>query len=167
MNNTKNNHSMVQDGSASFCISNNAIIRSAIKVLKTRISNGELLNCANSVADYLTIMNHRKDKERFLLVSLDSRLKVISCDTISTGTVKDAYIHPRKVVTMAIKRNASACILSHNHPSGHLMPSQADHKLTRDLVTVLDGIDINVLDHIITANGNHYSFAENGVLPRP
>jgi len=143
------------------------IISRAIEILKARVNNGKLLNCAEAVAEYMKVVNHAKDKERFYLISLDSRLKVIACDVISVGTVKDAYVHPREVVTMAIKRNACACVLSHNHPSGHLSPSQADINLTQKLVTVLGGIDINVMDHIITANGEHYSFAEMGILPKP
>ncbi len=165
MNKTENKRTMIQDGCLQYFIAEDVIVQSAVEILKSRANGGDLLNSATSVADFLKVINHRKDKERFLLVSLDSRLKVIACDTISTGTVKDAYVHPRDVVTMALKRNASACILSHNHPSGFLEPSQDDLSLTRRLVAILGGMSINVPDHIITADGEHFSFAENGVMP--
>jgi len=141
------------------------IIAQAKDILKGRLLNAPVLNNADTVGGYLMLENHKTDKERFLLLSLDSQLKLISCDVISEGTVKDAYVHPRDVVTMALKRNASACIISHNHPSGSLNPSGADNSLTKKLKYALESIDINMLDHVITAGSGFYSYAEMGIMP--
>lgn len=124
-----------------------------------------ILNSAQAVSDYLRPLMAGRTREVFYVLCLDSRLRVKFPAQISEGTVKDAYVHPRKVVEAVLAHHASAVVLAHNHPSGHLQPSQADHKLTKQLVRALAVIDINVLDHVIIADDDSYSFAEMGVLP--
>ncbi len=124
-----------------------------------------ILNSAQAVSDYLRPLMAGRTREVFYVLCLDSRLRVKFPAQISEGTVKDAYVHPRKVVEAALAHHASAVVLAHNHPSGHLQPSQADHSLTKQLVRALAVIDINVLDHVIIADDDSYSFAEMGVLP--
>lgn len=124
-----------------------------------------ILNSAQAVSDYLRPLMAGRTREVFYVLCLDSRLRVKFPAQISEGTVKDAYVHPRKVVEAALAHHASAVVLAHNHPSGHLQPSQADHSLTKQLVSALAVIDIDVLDHVIIADDDSYSFAEMGVLP--
>jgi len=124
-----------------------------------------ILNSAQAVSDYLHPLMAGRTREVFYVLCLDSRLRVKFPAQISEGTVKDAYVHPRAVVEAALAHHASAVVLAHNHPSGHLQPSRADHNLTKQLVQALAGIDINVLDHVIIADDQSYSFAEMGVLP--
>jgi DNA repair protein RadC len=126
-----------------------------------------ILNSAETVSRYLKPIMAGRSREVFYVLCLDSRLRVKFPAQIAQGTVKDAYVHPREVVEAALMHHASAVVLAHNHPSGHLSPSQADHNLTRQLVNVLGLIDINVLDHVIIADDQSYSFAEMGVLPKP
>ena len=84
---------------------------------------------------------------------------------IGEGTVKEASVHPRHVVEEAIRHRAASVILSHNHPAGTAKPSQPDHTLTRTLVQALGPLDIKVLDHIIVAGEETFSFAREGLLP--
>ena len=130
------------------------------------LRDAPILNSAQSVSDYLRPLMAGRTREVFYVLCLDSRLRVKFPAQISEGTVKDAYVHPRTVVEAALAHHASAVVLAHNHPSGHLQPSQADHKLTEQLVRALAMIDINVLDHVIIADDASYSFAEMGVLPK-
>jgi len=139
-------------------------IAAALDILRKRMLKTEMLNSAEAATDYLRLLVNC-EVEQFYVLSLNSRLRVIGADLISTGTVKDAYVHPRAVAEAVLARGASAVILSHNHPSGHLVPSQADHNLTQQLCTVLNGMDINVMDHIIVTYDASYSFAEMGVMP--
>ncbi len=125
-----------------------------------------ILNSAEAVSNYLRPLMAGRTREVFYVLCLDSRLRVKFPAQISEGTVKDAYVHPRVVVEAALAHHASAVVLAHNHPSGHLQPSQADHNLTGQLVRALSVIDINVLDHVIIADDESYSFAEMGVLPK-
>ena len=125
-----------------------------------------ILNSAASVSEYIKPLMAGRSREVFYVLCLDSRLRVKFAAQIAQGTVKDAYVHPREVVEAALAHHSSAVVLAHNHPSGHLSPSQADHRLTRQLVNALGILDINVLDHVIIADDQSYSFAEMGVLPK-
>jgi len=141
-----------------------AVIEQALVQLKGKLLTGDVLNSASAITDYLKLkVNH--EREHFYLLSLNSRLRLIACDLISIGTVKDAYVHPRTVAEKALERGASAVVFSHNHPSGHLSPSQADHNLTKQLCSMFKIMDINPLDHIIVTYDGSYSFAEMGVMP--
>jgi len=73
-------------------------------------------------------------------------------------------VYPREVVLRALHHQASAVVLSHNHPSGTVQPSRADEMLTHTLKTTLALIDVRVLDHIIVAPGEALSMAERGLL---
>ena len=102
--------------------------------------------------------------EVFACLFLDNRNRVISCDEMFFGTINGASVHPREVVKRALKHNAAAVILSHNHPSGVAEPSQADKNLTRQLSEALALVDVRVLDHLVIGDGEVVSFAEKGFL---
>ena len=80
------------------------------------------------------------------------------------GTIDGTSVYPREVVKRALKHNAAAIILAHNHPSGVPEPSGADVNLTQRLKTALDLVDVRVLDHIVVGNRDSVSFAERGLI---
>jgi DNA repair protein RadC len=80
------------------------------------------------------------------------------------GGLDSAEVYPRVVLQNALKHQAAAIFLVHNHPSGHPEPSAADHALTTRLKQALSLVDIRVLDHFIVADNQITSFAENGWL---
>ncbi len=136
------------------------------RYLHDRIKRDQpILNSARAVAEYVKPLLIGRRTEVFYLLCLDSRLRVIFPALVSRGTVKDAYVHPRKVVELALRHQSSSVILAHNHPSGHLQASAQDKALTQRLVQALGLIDIRVLDHIIVADDQSLSFAELGILP--
>lgn len=103
------------------------------------------------------------DVEKFLVLYLNARNK-LNCISVQMGTVNQAVVYPREIVKHCILSNACAVILVHNHPSGHVRPSEQDIRLTRSLSEVCRIIDIQLHDHIIMGNGNHYSFREDGMI---
>lgn len=120
-----------------------------------------------AVREYLVLKNasHTDQHiERFSVLFLDSQHRVLSLETIFTGTLTQTSVYPREVVRAAIRLNAAAVVLSHNHPSGGPTPSQADGVLTRTLKSTLDLIDVRVLDHIIVAGTQSASMAELGLM---
>lgn len=123
------------------------------------------LNTSESAAEYLISLMAGRPEEVFYVICLDSRLRVLYPALISEGTVKDALVHPRKVAEAAVRHRAASVILAHNHPAGSARPSVHDHKLTRNLVQTLGGINIQVVDHIIVAGEQIYSFQREGTLP--
>lgn len=103
------------------------------------------------------------DVEKFLVLYLNARNK-LNCLSVQMGTVNQAVVYPREIVKHCILSNACAVILVHNHPSGHVRPSEQDIRLTRSLSEVCRILDIQLHDHIIMGNGNHYSFREDGMI---
>ena len=108
-----------------------------------------LLDAPDRVADLLREEVRQYQVEHFHVIHLNTRRRLIRRDRIARGTLDSLIVHPREVFRMAISSNASAIILAHNHPSGDPAPSEADIKVTRDLIRAGQLLKIEVLDHII------------------
>lgn len=108
-----------------------------------------LLDTPQRIADLLREANRLYDVEHFQVLLLNTRRRLIRLEEISQGTLDTILVHPREVFKLAIAANASALILAHNHPSGDPTPSDADIKVTRDLIRAGHLLKIEVLDHII------------------
>jgi DNA repair protein RadC len=108
-----------------------------------------LLDTPDRVADLLREENRMYEVERFQVLLLNTRRRLIRVERLSQGTLDTVLVHPRDVFKRAIAANASALILAHNHPSGDPAPSEADVKVTRDLIRAGQLLKIEVLDHII------------------
>ncbi len=106
----------------------------------------------------------KKDKEHFLLLTLDGASKIINQYVIHIGTMNQSLVHPREVFRPAILDNAAGVIIVHNHPSGTLEASRADIQITKRLKEVSKIIGIDLLDHVILAKGGFYSLSDNGLL---
>lgn len=104
------------------------------------------------------------DKEHFVLLCLDTRLQVICQEIISIGTLNASLVHPREIFKAAIRNNAHAIIVAHNHPSGNPTPSLDDHKITKQLHKAGKLLGIELLDHIIVARKSYYSFKVENIL---
>ena len=102
--------------------------------------------------------------EHFAVIYLNARNKIIRVETIQEGIVNQAVVYPRKVLEKALTHKASAIILVHNHPSGHVRPSDADIRLTRILQDAARVMDIVLHDHLIVGENRFFSFREEGIL---
>lgn len=102
--------------------------------------------------------------EEFWVVLLNTAKKEIARYRIGLGGINATSVDLKIIMKYAIVNNASAIILYHNHPSGNIMPSQQDKNLTKYIVRAADMFDINVLDHIIIAGHNYYSFSDEGEI---
>jgi DNA repair protein RadC len=112
----------------------------------------------NKIAmNYLVSYYNNQKNEIFVVLLLDSKHKLIAAETLDIGTVNYINIHPRKLIEAIIKHNATAVIISHNHPSGNPQPSKADIALTDALKPLLVGIDVELVDHIVVAGGSAVS----------
>jgi DNA repair protein RadC len=107
------------------------------------------LDTPERIADLLRERNRAYDVENFQVVLLNTRRKLIRVENISHGTLDTILVHPREVFKPAIAANAAAIVMLHNHPSGDPTPSEADIKVTRDLIRAGQLLKIEVLDHII------------------
>ena len=105
-----------------------------------------------------------RPREVFALLLLDNQHRVIQFVELFYGTIDAASVWPREIVQIALKHNAAAVILAHNHPSGVAEPSRADRQITDRITAALALIDIRVLDHLVIGDGITVSFAERGWL---
>lgn len=104
------------------------------------------------------------DREHFVALLLDTRLRPLGVETVSIGTLNTSLVHPREVFKAAILASAASLILGHNHPSGDPTPSEEDRELTRRLVEAGRLLGIEVTDHVVLGDKRHYSFQENGLM---
>ncbi len=108
-----------------------------------------LLDSPASIAELMAEELRLAEVEEFHAVLLNTRRRLIRSERISQGTLDTILVHPREVFRAAILANAHAFILVHNHPSGDSTPSDADIRVTRDLVRASQLMKIELLDHII------------------
>ena len=102
--------------------------------------------------------------EEFWVIYLNRSNKVIISERISAGGVAGTVADSKIIFKRAIELLASSIIVSHNHPSGNLKPSQADIDLTKNLKNTGKMLEINLLDHLIITDNGYYSFADEGVI---
>jgi DNA repair protein RadC len=112
-------------------------------------SESPTLDTPERVADLLREENRAYEVEVFQVLLLNTRRRLIRVEKISQGTLDTLLVHPREVFKHALSANASAIVLVHNHPSGDPTPSEADIRVTRDLVRAGGVLKIEVLDHVI------------------
>ncbi|MCX3266450.1 JAB domain-containing protein [Pedobacter agri] len=102
--------------------------------------------------------------EEFKVVLLNRSNRVLGVVDVSMGGVSGTYVDPKVIFAIALKGNASNLILSHNHPSGSLRPSESDIKLTKRMVECGKLLDIVVFDHLIISEDSYFSFADEGMI---
>ncbi len=141
-----------------------AIMELSRRAIAEQLEQGVNLNSPQAVRSYLQMMLSSKPYETFAVIFLDVRNRLIESRELFQGSLTQANVYPREVVKAALERNAASVILAHNHPSGEVEPSAADHVLTRTLKQSLALVDIQVLDHFIVAGSLIHSFAEHGQL---
>ncbi|ART47980.1 DNA repair protein RadC [Acidovorax carolinensis] len=117
-----------------------------------------------AVKEYLRAKLAGFEHEVFAVLFLDTQDRLIEYAEMFRGTIDSASVNPRELVKEALRLNAAAVIVSHNHPSGNSEPSGADKALTQRLKESLVLVDVRTLDHIIVAGGNITSFAERGLI---
>lgn len=143
-----------------------ATILRALSILKSRLREpGEYLKSPGQVRAYLMLRLAEQEHEVFAALFLNSQHQLIEYQELFRGTLTQTSVFPREVVKMALRLNAGAVILAHNHPSGLNEPSHADEVLTQSLKVALAVVDVKVLDHFIVAGrAAPLSFAERGLL---
>lgn len=102
--------------------------------------------------------------EEFWIVYLNNSNKVISKSQLSKGGITGTLVDVRLVFKTALEMGATGLILCHNHPSGTLIPSDADKQITRKLKLAGESLEIKVLDHLIVTETNYFSFADEGIF---
>lgn len=105
-----------------------------------------------------------KMKEHFFVVLLDAKHNYICHELVSVGCLDSSIVHPREVFTLAVREQAAAIIVVHNHPSGDPAPSAEDRAVTRRLEAAGEILGIDLLDHVIIGGQSYASFRDLGEI---
>ena len=116
------------------------------------------------VAELFIPLLRDDQKEKFIVVCLNSANKIIKYEIISIGNLNSSVVHPREIFKVAIDNTSASIILIHNHPSGNPEPSNEDISITRKIVEAGKIMDIPVFDHLIIAGGKFTSFVEKRLI---
>jgi DNA repair protein RadC len=103
-------------------------------------------------------------REEFIVLYLDRAHHIKGWHRVSIGGITGTVADPRLILALALKTASTSIIISHNHPSGNLKPSEADINLTGKIKSACAFLDINLLDHIIITDESYLSFADDGLL---
>ncbi len=142
-----------------------AVLEMARRTLGEEMRQGALFSSPGAVRDYLRLHLAGLPYEVFFAIWLDAQNRLIADEELFRGTLTQTSVYPREVVKAALRHNAAAVVLAHNHPSGLAEPSRADELLTRELKRALALVDVRVLDHFIVAGqAQPLSFSERGLL---
>ncbi|MFE1602761.1 RadC family protein [Methylobacterium sp. ID0610] len=127
------------------------------RLARGAVAERPLLASWSAVIDYCRAAMAFAPREEFRILFLDKRNRLIADEVQGRGTVDHTPVYPREVVRRALELSATALILVHNHPSGDPTPSQADIRMTRDIVGAAQPLGIVVHDHIIVGREGHAS----------
>jgi DNA repair protein RadC len=145
-----------------------AELQAAAEISRRQLSEtlkaGPLLSSPRATREFLSARLRDLEHEIFCCLYIDKRHRLIQFEELFRGTIDGASVHPREIVKLALKRNAAAVIVAHNHPSGIAEPSQADGLITQRIKEALALVDIRLLDHVIVGDGAVVSLAERGLI---
>ena len=134
------------------------------RFLKDRMMSKPVCQSSNDVFEYLYHTLRDAKTEKFKVLFLDAKNRIIEEKTFFEGTVDSSAVYPREIMKSALKSDASSLIFAHNHPTGDPQPSGCDRDITRELVGAACLLQIKVLDHIIIGNNCYFSFADHGLI---
>ena len=141
-----------------------AILDHALAIVGRHLRARVDLYSPAAVRAYLNLQLGAEPIENFAALYLDAQHRGIAFEVLARGTLTQAMVYPRELVHAALKHQAAAVVLAHNHPSGSVTPSRADEAITQTIKAALALIDVRVLDHFIVNGREARSMAEEGLL---
>lgn len=141
-----------------------AVLEMSKRALGETLQQADSFNSPAQVKAYLQLQLSHLPREVFGILFLDAQNRLIGYETLFEGSLMQTSVYPREVVKRVLALNAAAVILSHNHPGGTATPSRADEQLTATLRDALGLVEVKVLDHIIVAGQETFSFSERGLI---
>jgi DNA repair protein RadC len=131
---------------------------------ETETAKRDKITCSKDVFDIMRPIMQDLPHEEFWLLILNRSNAVIKRELISRGGVAGTVVDTKIIFKSAIENLASSIIISHNHPSGNLKPSDADNKITKNIKEAGKIMDIPLFDHLIITDSGYYSFNDEGML---
>jgi DNA repair protein RadC len=136
----------------------------AQRLTKGSVAKRQVLSSWTSVIEYCRAAMAFAEREEFRILFLDKRNQLIADEVQQRGTVDHTPVYPREIVRRALELSATALVLIHNHPSGDPTPSQADIRMTHDIVAIAKPLGITIHDHVIVGRNGHTSLKGQGYI---
>lgn len=138
-------------------------IRRAINLLDKYLRQPGISFTSSAAArDWLRLQLAGQEREMFMVLYLDNQYRLLESETLFAGSINHVQVYTRGVVKSALRFNAAAVVLAHNHPTGDPEPSQCDRNIKGRLKAALALIDVKTLDHLVVGQDGIVSFAERG-----
>jgi len=137
---------------------------SAEKLLQEQVMNKPVLSSWQMLLDYCRASMAYHGVEQFRVLYLNRKNILIADELQQRGTIDHTPVYPREVIKRALKLDASALIMVHNHPSGDPTPSHADIEMTKCIRTIAKPLGIELHDHVIVGRKGCYSFKSTGLI---
>ena len=134
------------------------------RMSQQHLTHDDLLTNWEAVLSFMVRRLGHERIEKFMVIYLNSQNEVITDEIMYSGTVDRTAIFPREIAKQSLQHRATAVIIVHNHPTGHLRPSKADIDMTRQIKDALQTVDIVLHDHIIVGGTETISFKSMGLL---
>ncbi len=129
------------------------------------LAEGSLdLSSPGAAAGYCQALFFGDRYERFFVVGLDSRMRVLAKTLIASGDEGETAVYPRLILSALLRCGAARALIAHNHPSGEAKPSGADLRVTQTLENLLEDVSVLLYDHVIVSGRDSFSFREHGLL---
>jgi DNA repair protein RadC len=143
-------------------------IAAALEIGRRRLnaSKDEKVKITSSKIAYELFVPHLADlnQEVFAVICLNRAGNPLITKAVSSGGISETLVDLRIIYKLALENNATSIILAHNHPSGNILPSEADIKLTQKIIDAGKIMNIKVLDHLIIGHNEYYSMADQGAI---
>ena len=122
------------------------------------------ISTSRTVYEHISPYLSNQPYESFYIILLNTSNKLVKTVRISEGGISGTVVDPKKVFKIALDNYASGIVLSHNHPSGNLQPSESDVKITKKIIEAGKLLEIHVIDHLIIGDAGYFSFADEGIM---
>jgi DNA repair protein RadC len=146
-----------------FSAQEQAVVYEARQILLRHLNQNPVLSSWQAVLDYCAI-TIRGEVERFHVLYLDRKNRLISDESLAIGTVDHVPVYPREVLRRSLALNATALIIVHNHPAGDPEPSAADLAMTKEIQKACKVLGVTLHDHIIVGAGRESSLRARGEI---
>ena len=141
-----------------------AAIELGKRIARAKTEEPTHISSPGDAAEYLMTRLRDETHERFVVILLNTKNRILQTKQIAEGSLTSAVVHPREVFAPAINQHAACIIAAHNHPSGDPYPSHEDRNLTDALNKAGEVMGIPLMDHIIIGDNKYYSFREHGEI---
>lgn len=133
----------------------------ALKYSENRLTDKAVLGTEERISSFLTMKYAGETREIVYMLFVDPHGRVARCVKVCEGSPESVNVDNRTIIEAAVRFDASDIILAHNHPNGFAVPSTADVRATREVIPLLKAINVNLIDHMIIADGDCFSMAES------